>query len=116
MSRNQQTWALEDHLCKSCGGRILRCVSGGGPTGGGNPIYRCADCGIGGASMGPQAICWCGMAFRRNEKGAYRCLPFSILEGHPEYLSAFLACGCDPARGGDVGVVLNRSIRGAKGE
>ena len=24
------TWALEDHLCRSCGGRILRSVSGAG--------------------------------------------------------------------------------------
>ena len=33
------TWALEDHLCRSCGGRILRSVSGAGMTPGGDPRH-----------------------------------------------------------------------------
>ena len=45
MSEPKQTWAIEDHLCRSCGGRILRCVKGNGMTPGGNPLYKCADCG-----------------------------------------------------------------------
>ena len=38
------TWTLTDHLCRHCGGRILQSASGVGPTAGGNPLYRCADC------------------------------------------------------------------------
>ena len=60
------TWALEDHLCRSCGGRILRSVSGAGMTPGGNPVIKCADCGKAAAASGPEALCWCGFSHRRN--------------------------------------------------
>jgi len=106
-----RTWALEDHLCKGCGGRILRCVTGGGPTGGGNPIFKCADCGTSLSGMGPSVLCWCGFSMKHNHgKTAYQCLPFTILTEHPEWRQAFLACGCDPTRG-EVGIVLEDSIR-----
>lgn len=42
--KDKRTWALTDHLCRDCGGRVLRCVTGNGITPGGNPIYKCADC------------------------------------------------------------------------
>lgn len=106
----KQTWAIEDHLCKQCGGRILRCVTGNGMTGGGNPIYRCADCGASGAAMGPSHLCWCGFAHKFSGRGRYKCLPFTILEEHPEYLRAFQATGFNPARGGEVGIVLVDSL------
>lgn len=64
--RRQQTWAIEDHLCRHCGGRILRCVRGNGPTGGGNPLYRCSLCGRSAAAIGPEALCWC-------DRILYRC-------------------------------------------
>lgn len=104
------TWALEDHLCKKCGGRILRCVSGGGVTGGGNPIFRCADCDAGMSAMGPEALCWCGFTHRRQEENPYRCVPYSILKEYPKLIRAFRACGCDPERGGDVGIMLTRDL------
>ncbi len=85
---------------------MLRCVSGNGVTPGGNPIYKCADCGVSMASMGPTDLCWCGFAHKRNDITAYVCVPFSILDKRPELLSAFRACGCDPERGGDVGIML----------
>lgn len=103
-------WAIEDHLCASCGGRVLRCAQGGGITPGGNPIYKCADCGKGGASLGPGAICWCGFHHRSQAAGAYRCVPFSVLKEYPEEVSqellrAFRACGCDEGRT-EVGIML----------
>lgn len=37
---------------------------------------------------------------------AYRCVPYSILKERPELLNFFKACGCDPDRGGEVGIML----------
>lgn len=104
------TWALEDHLCKACGGRILRSVSGAGPTGGGNPIFKCADCGVSTSDMGPSCLCWCGMRHRNQTDYAYMCLPYEILKEYPELLRAFRACGCDPERG-EVGIVTAEDYR-----
>jgi len=106
----RQAWVLEDHLCRACGGRILRCVSGGGMTGGGNPIYLCADCGASRAQMGPDELCWCGFSHRRQSIQAYKCVPYSILLERPELLKAFRACGCDPERGGEVGIMLESDL------
>lgn len=106
----KQTWIIEDHLCRTCGGRILRCVSGGGITGGGNPIFRCADCGTGTAAMGPEALCWCGFSHRSQTANAYRCVPYSILGDRPELLKAFRKCGCDPERSGEVGIMLEGDL------
>lgn len=105
------TWKLVDHLCSSCGGRILMSVAGAGMTPGGNPIYRCADCGKSAASMGPQEICWCGFSHRGQNATAYMCLPYSILNDNPLLITAFKACGCDPERGGDVGIMLEVDFR-----
>jgi len=111
MSKKGMTWALTDHLCKWCGGRVLRCVSGGGPTGGGNPIWKCADCGKAAAAMGPEVLCWCGFSHKHNHTAtAYVCQPFTVLETKPELLAAFKACGCDPERGGEVGIMLERDL------
>lgn len=101
------TWALENHLCRSCGGRVLRSVSGAGPTGGGNPVFKCADCGTSASDFGPNCICWCGFAHRNQNDNPYECLPYSILEHHPELANAFRACGCDPERG-EVGIILSK--------
>lgn len=110
----QITWVLEDHLCKGCGGRILRAVSGVGVTPGGNPVFRCADCGVTTSSMGPQSLCWCGFSHRQqHHMTAYRCLPFAVLKERPNLEAAFRACGCDPRRG-EIGVVLERDMQTAE--
>lgn len=112
--KQKQTWVLEDHICRHCsGGRILRCVSGGGPTGGGNPIYTCADCGVTTSAMGPDALCWCGMSFKNQNMTEYMCMPFSILKEKPYLLNAFLSCGCDPKRG-VVGIMTKDSYKKAE--
>lgn len=59
--------------------------------------------------MGPEVLCWCGFAHRGQTPGAYRCLPFSVLEKSPKYKEAFLECGCDPAKG-EVGIVLETTV------
>lgn len=108
-AKRDRLWRLEDHLCRKCGGRILRCVSGGGVTGGGNPIFKCADCGCSAADMGPERLCWCGFSHRLSNETPYQCVPYSILESRPELLNAFRACGCDPERG-EVGIILVRDL------
>lgn len=100
------TWLLEDHLCRICGGRILRCATNQGATPGGNPVFKCADCGKSTSSPGPESLCWCGFSHRLNPSFyPYVCRPFSILESKPELRAAFLACGCIPERG-EVGIML----------
>lgn len=106
------TWELSDHLCKWCGGRVLRCVGGAPISGGGNPTWKCADCGKSAAAMGPDVLCWCGYSHKHNHNAtAYVCQPFSVLAEKPALLDAFKACGCDPARGGEVGIMLERDWR-----
>jgi len=109
--RDKQTWELEDHLCKACGGRILRCVTGAGMTPGGNPVFKCADCGRATSGMSPDVLCWCGFSHRGNHNStAYVCQPFTVLKDRPELEQAFRACGCDPSRG-EVGIMLKRDLR-----
>lgn len=107
----ERTWAIEDHLCRGCSGRILRCVRGNGVTAGGNPVFKCADCGEAKASMTPHDLCWCGLRHKHNQRAAYMCLPFSDIEEHPWLHELFLQCGCDPSRSGEVGIVLVDSYR-----
>ena len=62
--------------------------------------------------MGPEVLCWCGFGHKHNHNAnAYVCQPFTVLEARPELLDAFRACGCDPKRGGEVGVMLERDLR-----
>jgi hypothetical protein len=65
--------------------------------------------------MFPAGLCWCGVehlgqrppsAFER-----FICLPFSILEEHPELRDGFLACGCDPDRDAEVGIMTGEDYR-----
>lgn len=107
--KNMISWVIEDHLCRSCGGRVLRSVRGAGMTPGGNPIYKCSVCGKSSASLSASSICWCGFSHRLNNTTAYRCLPFSVLEKHPKLEAAFRACGCDPKRG-EVGIALETDV------
>lgn len=80
--------------------------------GGGNPIWKCADCGKSAAAMGPEVLCWCGYSHKHNHNAtAYVCQPFTVLETKPELLAAFQACGCDPKRGGEVGIMLERDLQ-----
>jgi len=111
--KSDRHWVLADHLCSGCGGRILKCVKGGGMTPGGNPVWKCAQCGNTKADMVPP--CWCQMTMRMNEHDRpYRCFPFSVLAEFPKLEHGFRACGCDPARG-EVGIMTfadyNRLMR-----
>ncbi len=107
MSKKEIHWVLESHLCRACGGRVLRAVANVGPTGGGNPLFRCADCGRGGAAMGADALCWCGFHFKGSAETPYRC---ALKSEHPEWESEFRASGTWDAHG-EVGMVSEAGIR-----
>lgn len=101
-------WVLVDHMCRSCGGRVLLSVANKGMTPGGNAIYRCSDCRKQSTSMAGHAdICWCGQEMKHNNhlRRHYMCLPFSVLEEKPWLKHGFMSFGCDPERGGEVGVM-----------
>ena len=108
-NKNPKLYRLEDHLCRHCGGRVLRCVSGSGVTPGGNPVFMCADCGKSSCGLGPGGLCWCGFTHRHNHETPYMCLPF---EGNEKYRRQFQDCGCDPDNGkAQIGIVLIESLR-----
>lgn len=102
------TWQLVDHLCSKCGGRILKSVSGVGMSPGGNPLFRCADCGENCFGLSPSNICWCGMKQKFQSFPAYTCMPYSILKDNPELFGNFMSCGCDPKKGGEVGIIIRK--------
>lgn len=111
--KEQVTYALEDHMCKRCGGRILRRV--GGPsiiTPGGNPLYVCSDCGASVCDMSCYELCWCGFNHKNQTLNPYQCVPFSALETNPELREQFLACGCNPdAKTSQIGIIMINSNR-----
>ncbi len=104
--KQKQTWEIIDHLCRHCGGRVLRCVSGAGMSPGGNPLFKCACCGVSGYSASPDYLCWCGHCQKHNNTYPFMCVPFSKIDENPELLKEFLKCGCDPKNGGEVGIIL----------
>lgn len=95
---------------------MLRCTSGAGPSPGGNPLFKCADCGTAQTGMGPEKLCWCGFHHRNQSLTAYTCVPFSIIEQKPEakqaLINAFRSCGCEPGRS-EVGIMLEKDYRAA---
>lgn len=108
---SEKTWLFTDHVCRDCGGRILRCATGGGMSPGGNPLYRCADCGNARSDGGPQGVCWCGYETRANSEHAYQCLSF--FGASDAELAALAECGCRPGRQ-EVGIVLRASLARAR--
>jgi len=104
---NSFSWTLEDHLCRFCGGRILKKASSSGMTPGGNPIFICADCERLTCGITCEELCWCGFKQKSQSLTPYLCLSFRVLKKIPKLLSAFRNCGYDPERGlSKVGIVL----------
>lgn len=106
-------WIIVDHICRQCSGRILQSVANVGSTGGGNPLFRCANCGASSASLGPESVCWCGMTHRGSSERPYLC---ASKAAHPEWQSEFEASGCWESRE-EIGIVSEAGVRRlAKGE
>ncbi len=100
------TWAITDHICRSCGGRILRSVTGAGMTPGGNSIYRCADCWASTTRMGPDEVCWCGFAMKGSRQPAYMCIPVSMARGNEALMQAIKRCGYNDRSNQEVAIIL----------
>lgn len=96
MSKRAERWMPTDHACRDCGGRIV-VVTNSGPTGGGNPLFRCADCGIGAAGMSPDHICWCGFAHKGQGERTYRCVNIAEAVKEPSLKAALLRSGYLPS-------------------
>lgn len=60
-------WALTDHACRACLGRVLVTGSPGAKR------YRCAECGIEGEGR-VQSICACGATLRGGKNAGFRCV------------------------------------------
>lgn len=112
-------FTLTDHICKKCSGRILQ-QTNHGPTGGGNPIFRCADCGISECNIAPSEICWCSFMVSktrdRNSQQAFMCMPIRAIERNPNLEKCFRECGIDPdpkKEGDRVGIVTTECVRNA---
>lgn len=53
-------WAIVDHSCRECMGRLLI-----GPKSGADHPVRCAECGA--EKVGPvEAMCWCGVKINKH--------------------------------------------------
>lgn len=71
MSGREQHWAITDHVCRVCFGRILRHRD---DTPDGVKLFRCACCGI--ESKGwLDPICSCGMKFNSGRLIGVKCQP-----------------------------------------
>lgn len=116
MAKNKITWTITDHICQKCSGRILQSASGVGATGGGNPLFRCADCGACTAAMGPSCLCWCGFQMRHatNPVYPYRCVRVDACGADPALKESLMACGFDPHHPkAEVGIIHEAHYRRA---
>lgn len=107
--KKKPLYSLTDHACRFCAGRILM-QENAGPTGGGNPIFECADCGRRACDMTPDPICWCGFTQRRQEQtGNWFCMRLDEAIAKPWVADAFAHCGVDGKSDLQVGL-MNREI------
>jgi hypothetical protein len=58
------TWSMVDHICRTCGGRIVASADGA--------RVRCAECGSS-ATGGHEEICWCG-ALPAGSRARLKCV------------------------------------------
>lgn len=92
----QKTYIKVDHACRECGGRILQ-QTNPGATGGGNPVFECADCDRACCGMDSSAICWCGFSQRgQYQTGDWFCISLEEQIKKPWVSDALAHCGVDP--------------------
>lgn len=90
----ETTYKLTDHMCRDCGGRILTQATPDTITGGGNPIWRCSNCGAKTASMNAYPLCWCGAHWRGGESMNFSCIVIADAQDNPALREALAQCGC----------------------
>ncbi len=108
--KKQPTYSLTDHACRICSGRILMQETLTGVTPGGNPVFRCADCGKESCGMTPEGICWCGFTQRRQaQSGDWLCMRTDKAVDQPWVRDAFAHCGVDVNSDVEI-AVINREM------
>ena len=60
-------WALSDHACRTCFGRVLARTDEDGTT-----VFRCSNCGAEGREA-VKSVCCCGMTLRSGKSAGLRC-------------------------------------------
>jgi len=63
------TWALTDHCCRACFGRVLV-----RETFDRRRVYRCACCGVEQEGRSETVICSCGMKLKTGVDAGIRCM------------------------------------------
>lgn len=96
MTKKVPQFQLTDHLCRFCGGRILEEMNHG-PTGGGKPVWRCADCGARNSALTPAILCWCGAEWRNGDSMNMQCVAIADAHDDPLLVEALAQCGCGSA-------------------
>lgn len=67
MSRKQEVWHLEDHVCRACHGRLVsREIDEDGKR-----LYRCTNCELEAEGHKPSVLCACGMKIRKGKSGHF---------------------------------------------
>lgn len=84
-------WALTEHVCVVCMGRILErallAVPGMAP--GRERVYRCADCGAERDGYTPAVLCTCGLTLKGRSNVGLRCVPNE--DRTPEFPAEYVA-------------------------
>lgn len=82
-----ELWAVTDHVCQACFGRVLSRPLGDGQ----NRAYRCSNCGATGDGRSPSVICACGMKLKGGRLMGLHCVPNSAPT--PEFPAQVIAEG-----------------------
>lgn len=72
MAGGIHTWALTEHACSACFGRILVRPAGVGQAN--ERVYRCANCGAQEQGRDASVVCACGMKMKGGRLFGLRCL------------------------------------------
>lgn len=59
--KKKDQWALEDHLCRHCFGRLVSQPIPGGDL----RLYRCSNCGAEAQHTHADALCCCGIKIKK---------------------------------------------------
>lgn len=63
-----EVWALTDHACRHCFGRVLSRADENGEQ-----VFRCSNCGAEGQGA-VKSVCCCGMTLRSGKSAGLRCV------------------------------------------
>lgn len=80
-------WAMTDHVCRVCFGRVLEAADG-------SHAYRCSNCGLQATGRQPAVLCACGWKAKAGKGHSLRCERNP--EPTPEFPSEVIATEAPP--------------------